>query len=132
MKLRTSFVTNSSSSSYIIARKNELSEEQKKAIIEYVENAMLGNSKGISTKEELDEFFKEEYYEDVNDEDFEDSYNYEKYKKALDAIERGLTVYTGWVSFECDSSEADLLVPLWEKLSKLNDDFVEIDTDLDY
>lgn len=132
MKIRLDYVTNSSSSSYIIARKEKLSEKQKEAILEFVENAMLGNGGEIRTKEELDQFFMDEYYEDVNDEDFEDSYNYEKYKNALDAINRGLTVYTGWVSFECDASEADLLAPLWDKLSKLDDDFVEIDTDLDY
>lgn len=132
MKLRMDFVTNSSSSSYIIARKEKLTEKQKEAILEFVEDYMIGNGKGIKTKEELDDFFREEYYGDPDDENFKNSYRYGKYIKALNAINKGLVVYSGWVSFECDSSEADLLTPLWEKLSKLDDDFVEIDTDLDY
>ena len=129
MKIRNDFVTNSSSSSFIIARKNGLTEKQKESIIEFVENEMLGE-KIASTKEELDAYFEERYYTKVTDEDFKNEYYYNKYLKALEAIEKGLTIYGGSVSFECDASQADLLIPLWDKLE--DDNFIGIDTDLDY
>ena len=43
MRIRTDFVTNSSSSSFILDRKEELTEKQKEVIIDYVETLMLGS-----------------------------------------------------------------------------------------
>ena len=42
MKIRIDFVTNSSSSSFILARKGEITEEQKNAVIDYIVKKMLG------------------------------------------------------------------------------------------
>ena len=41
MKIRSDYVTNSSSSSFILARKGELNEAQKEAILRYVTERMM-------------------------------------------------------------------------------------------
>ena len=40
MKIRTDFVANSSSSSFVLARKGALNEKQKAAVIAYIEDRM--------------------------------------------------------------------------------------------
>ena len=44
MKIRMDYVTNSSSSSFILARNEHLNEKQKDKIIEYVEKTFLGEN----------------------------------------------------------------------------------------
>lgn len=134
MKIRKNFVTNSSSSSFILARKGKLTDVQKNKIIEYVENNMLGQEIA-STKEELDKFFLESYDLDVNKDDFmeDDYYNGQKYKDCLNAIEKGYSVYMGYVSFEGNDDYADVLNDIWEELEETDENnFKGIDTDLEY
>lgn len=124
MKIRTDFVTNSSSSSFILARKGGLTEKQKQVITEYVESKMLGEeilAPGVS-EEEMQKIFEENYI---------DKGDRERIRKAL---EEGKTIYSGWVSFDDgDYDLGDMYIGLWKKLEKADGDrFETIDGSLVY
>ena len=87
-----------------------------------------------TTKEELDKYYTENHYVDVESEDFKNSREYEKYEKALKAIENGLTIYSGWIDFECcEYNYAEIFQKIWNLLEENNPStFSSIDTNLDY
>ena len=124
MKLRTDFVTNSSSSSFILARKGNMTEAQKAAVIEIIEKRIFGEKilTPNNTEDEISKIMEENYF----DEDSE-----EKIQKAL---KEGKSIYNGWISF--DSSEDDLgefFISLWKALEKCDkENFEIIDGDLMY
>ena len=57
MKIRTDFVANSSSSSFVLARKGALNEKQKAAVIAYIEENLLGRR--VESMEQLQQFAEE-------------------------------------------------------------------------
>lgn len=123
MKIRTDYVTNSSSSSFILARKEELSEAQKEAVLGYVARKMLGNAilTPSSSEEEIQKTFDDFYISEENQ------------AAIRQALADGKTVYRDCVNFECcEETQAELFERLWEALEDADPDtFSILDGDLD-
>jgi hypothetical protein len=98
MKIRKGFVSNSSSSSFIIATPKD--KKELKILVELDLSELTESS--ANSKEELLEIFKEEYSMESEEEIKESKYMFEWYQKALKAIEEGKTVHYGRVSSESD------------------------------
>jgi hypothetical protein len=124
MKVRMDFVTNSSSSSFIIARKEELSEQLKGLIVEFVLENMMGRKmlEPNSTEDQIQKLFEEEYI------------GTQEQAEIRRVLKEGKTVYGGWIDFECcDYNYGGLFEELWNKLEEGGkDEFVAIDGDFSY
>lgn len=124
MKIRTDYVTNSSSSSFIMARKEELSETARNIIVDFVTDQMLGKKllTPDSSEEQIQEAFEEEYIA----EEYQDTI-----RKML---KEGKTIYNGWIEFEDSESQfAWLFEKLWSRLEEASQEEITIiDGDLSY
>lgn len=125
MKIRSDYVTNSSSSSFILAQAGEFDEAQKEAILKYVIDNMLGDIilTPESTEEEIQIAFKENY---IRDDD--------KRAAIRQALAEGKAIRYGDICFECcEDRYGDLFADLWKVLEEAAPDtFSALDGDLDY
>ncbi|MDO4807269.1 MAG: hypothetical protein Q4A07_08475 [Coriobacteriales bacterium] len=129
MKIRTDFVTNSSSSSFILARKAELSDRQKQALVDFIERHFLGQVilNPNNTEDEIQRVFEEEW---------EFKYDESLREEARNALKNGMSVYCGEVVFEeADYYMSDIFQSVWKLLESNADEehaFVPLDDDLSY
>lgn len=126
MKVRMDFVTNSSSSSFILARKLEMNEKQKEEILKYVERNFLGKPMLTpeSTEAEIQKIFDEEW----------EFRNADTQLKVREMLREGKSVCSGYVCFEeCEYDYASVFGEIWEIMEENGEgNFVEIDGDLSY
>ena len=124
MKIRSDFVTNSSSSSFVLAQKGEFTEKQKAALLDLIIMEIMGEKviSGDISEEEFQEIAEDEYAIMEN----EDS--------VRAAIRSGKDIYRGWVSFEdCSYDIASFFQRVWSTLEEYGDgNFEVIEGSLDY
>lgn len=134
MKIRKDYITNSSSSNFMIGRKDDLTEDQKNKIIDFVKKRFLGK-KIASTEQEWIKYLIEERYGDIVDDDGnidEYSDDYDLYKEGMDILNKGLNIYSDWVSFEdADWTIGNIYQSLFNLLNE-DENFKIIDDDLSY
>lgn len=135
MKTRFGFVTNSSSSSFIIGLKKDAngnySEDTIKALIAFAEKTLEDIIEDrITTVEELEKRYLEEYYYDSMEQLKEEEDIYEQFLKAKEAIENGSTIYFGCVADDCYDIFG-FYDDLFNSLKK-SDNFTDISTEMGY
>ena len=137
MKIRKSFVTNSSSSSFVIAVKEEngdLTPELNEKLLEWAKKELLDNGTNkIETIEDLNKYIIETYgyRNDTLEKVLEEEDLQEKYNTLKKAIEDGFAIYTKYISCEGEDEHLYMFDRALDKL-KESKDFIGIDTYLSY
>ena len=104
------------SSTYLIARNDQLAERQKELLCEVLGPVFFG-VKEAGSEEELAAFFRDQYGIDVYDDFYEGDEHYEEYQEARQAIAEGMSIYGGRIAFE-DGTLAALAEQLWTDMEE--------------
>jgi hypothetical protein len=137
MKRRDGFVSNSSSSSFIIALKNNnggLSKDIEEKLLEWAKNELIEKSTMVSTIEGLDNYLLKTYYGDSGtiDELLEEYPSLRKhYEESIKLINEGYSIVLRKISNNHNDEHLDMYLDAFNTLAT-SDDFKGIKTDLSY